>query len=153
MLFRTGIGRIEDRKMDEHTVLSEGIAIEAKEKFLHYDFRDLTYYIAKLNWYATREMQDYFNYLQENRENYLNNIKIKQLRKNKFGIYYRFPMFIRSWLLFLYVYVFKMGFLDGKEGYLYYYLYHRWYRHLVDAKIYEQLKTNRPFEETGDLKA
>ena len=28
MLFKTGIGRIEDRKMDEHTVLSRGTSVE-----------------------------------------------------------------------------------------------------------------------------
>lgn len=152
MVFKTGIGRIEDRKMDEHTVLSKGTSIEAKEKFLHYDFRDLTYYIAKLNWYATREMQDYFDYMNVKDKGSLNDKEITQRRKKKFEFYYRFPMFVRSWLLFIYVYVFKLGFLDGKEGYLYYYLYHRFYRNLVDAKIYEQLMTNKPFEETGDLK-
>lgn len=59
MVFKNGLGRIENRKMDEHTVLSEGRALDIKEKFLHYDFKDLTSYVKKLNWYATREMQDY----------------------------------------------------------------------------------------------
>lgn len=61
-------------------------------------------------------------------------------------------MFIRSWLLFVYNYVVKLGFLDGKEGFVYHYMYHRWYRTLVDAKILEQMKFNRPFEKTNDLK-
>lgn len=62
MLFKTGIGRIEDRKMDEHTILLSGKAISAKERFIHYDFKDMTHWINKMNWYATREMQDYFEY-------------------------------------------------------------------------------------------
>jgi hypothetical protein len=45
-----------------------------------------------------------------------------------------------------------LGFLDGKEGFIYHYMYQRWYRTLVDAKIYEQMKYNSEFEETGDLK-
>lgn len=61
MLFKTGLGRIEDRKMDEHTILTSGIAIDCKEKFLHYDFKDMSFWINKLNWYATREMQDYLS--------------------------------------------------------------------------------------------
>ena len=42
MLFKTGMARVEDRKMDEHTILSSGRAVDCKEKFLHYDFKDMT---------------------------------------------------------------------------------------------------------------
>lgn len=56
MLFKTGMVCIEDRKMDEHTILSSGCAVDCKEKFLHYDFKDMTFWINKLNCYATREM-------------------------------------------------------------------------------------------------
>lgn len=152
MVFKTGKGRIEDRKMDEHTVLSSGTSVSAKERFLHYDFKNLDHFISKMNWYATREMQDYFDYLNGNNEEKLNDKKISQTRIKKYGFYYKFPLFLRSWLLFLYFYIIRFGFLDGKEGFIYHYMYHRWYRCLVDAKIYEQLLTNRPFEETGDLK-
>jgi glycosyltransferase involved in cell wall biosynthesis len=153
MVFKTGIGRIEDRKMDEHTVLSVGTSIEAKERFLHYDFRNLDYFISKMNWYATREMQDYFSYLSDSKDNNISDQSIKRLRKKKFGFYYKLPIFLRSQLLFIYVYIFRLGFLDGKKGFIYHYMYHRWYRCLVDAKIYEQMLTNQPFEETWDLKA
>lgn len=152
MVFKTGMGRIEDRKMDEHTVLSTGLAIEIKEKFLHYDFKDLTSYINKLNWYATREMQDYFDDACNDDSFDGSNKEISHLRKAKFGFYYKLPMFFRSWALFVYNYIFKGSFLNGKEGFIYTYLYSRFYRTLVDAKIYEQMKYKRPFEKTGDLK-
>lgn len=153
MLFKTGIGRVEDRKMDEHTLLSKGTAVFAKERFIHYDFKDMTHWINKMNWYATREMQDYIEFIQ-GKNSCLNNedYTISDTRKKKFGLYYKFPMFIRSWLVFIYFYVFKFGYLDGREGYIYNYMYHRWYRSLVDTKILEQLKTNKPFEDTRDLK-
>ncbi len=152
MIFKTGIGRIEDRKMDEHTILSYGESVDTKEKFIHYDFKDINHFIEKMNWYATREMQDYYIYLEHSKKETLSDQSIEKLRKKKFGFYYKFPMFFRSWLLFVYVYIFKLGFLDGKEGFIYHYMYHRWYRCLVDAKIYEQKLNNQPFEETGDLK-
>lgn len=139
MLFKTGLGRIENRNMDEHTILSEGYSISAKEKFLHYDFKDLTFFIDKLNWYASREVLDYFDYVNENNQNnQLQDERILFTRKKKFGFYYKLPLFFRSWLLFIYFYIFKLGFLDGKEGFIYHYLYQRWYRCLVDAKIYEK---------------
>ncbi len=154
MMFKTGIGRIEDRKMDEHTVLSEGTSISTKERFIHYDFKDMTHWVNKMNWYATREMQDYIEFSQGKCADLSKDgdSTISGTRKKKFGLYYKFPMFIRSWLVFMYFYVFKLGFLDGREGYIYNYMYHRWYRNLVDTKIYELLKTNKSFEETGDLK-
>lgn len=153
MLFKTGIGRIEDRKMDEHTVLSCGRSVFAKNRFIHYDFKNMTHWINKMNWYATREMQDYYEF--KAGKNALfeeSDSVISSTRKKKFGVYYKFPLFFRCWLLFVYNYIFKLGFLDGKEGFVYHYMYHRWYRTLVDSKILEQSITNNPFEETGDLK-
>ena len=153
MLFKTGIGRSENRKMDEHTVLSSGTSVYAKNRFIHYDFKDLTQWVRKMNWYATREMQDYYDY-KNGKQTDLGekDAAISSTRKKKFGFYYNLPLFFRSWLLFVYNYVFRLGFLDGKEGFVYHWMYHRWYRALVDAKILEQKITNRPFEETGDLK-
>lgn len=153
MLFKTGIGRIEDRKMDEHTILSSGSAVSCKERFIHHDFKNMTFWINKLNWYATREMQDYFDYINGKDANIdAEDKEIGKVRNKKFGLYYKFPLFIRCWLVFIYVYIFQLGFLDGKEGFIYHWTYNRWYRTLVDCKIYEQMKTNKPFEKTGDLK-
>jgi len=163
MMFKTGSGRIEDRKMDEHTMLSEGRSISCRERFIHYDFKNMTHWINKMNWYATREMQDYYDFINgkraeadlnneiENEQNAIDTT-INSTRKNKFEVYYKFPMFLRSQLLFLYYFIAKLGFLDGKEGFVFNFMYHCWYRSLVDAKILEQRKYNKPFEKTGDLK-
>ena len=210
MLFRTGKGRIEDRRMDEHTVLSEGRAVTCRERFIHHDFKDMSHWIRKMNWYATREMQDYISSGPGEMQDYIssclgemqdyisscpgkmpgeeeqpciknkaterfgyscgtgektingtasepylgteNDRGIARTRRNKYGIYYKFPMFIRCRLLFIYYYFFRLGFLDGREGYIFHYMYHMWYRTLVDAKILEQRKSGRPFEKTGELR-
>lgn len=152
MVFKTGLGRVEDRYMDEHTRLLSGRSVDAKERFLHYDYKDMTHYIGKLNWYAGREVRDYFDYLEGRSQNDGLDTVNSAVRGRKFRIYYRLPMFLRCWLMFVYSYVFCLGFLDGREGFLYHYMYHRWYRTLVDAKIYEHLKTGKPFESLGPLK-
>lgn len=151
MVFKYGIGRVEDRKMDEHTVLSKGTAVEIKEPFLHYDFKDLTTYVKKLNWYATREMQDYMDgrFPKEGFDASNKDIEMVRNRKTK---YYKAPMFWRCCMYFFYAYIIKGNCLNGKEGFIYSFLYHLYYRILVDAKIYEQLKYKREFEVTGDLK-
>lgn len=151
MVFKTGFGRIEDRKMDEHTILSSGCSIELNEKFEHHDFKDLSTYVKKLNWYATREMQDYMEERFVESEMSLSNNEINQTRSKK-RFYYKAPIFLRCWLYFLYTYTVGREFLNGKEGFIYSFLYHLYYRVLVDAKIYEQIKNPKPFEKTGDLK-
>lgn len=153
MLFRTGLASIEDRRMDEHTVLHRGTSVRAKKRFIHDDQKDLSHWIHKLNWYATREMQDYFEFKAGKSTGIPGNHRtVANQRKKKFGLYYRMPMFFRCWLLFIYNYIFRLGFLDGKAGFIYNWMYHRWYRSLVDAKIWEQKRTGKAFEETGDLK-
>ena len=151
MVFKTGLGYIEDRKMDEHTLLSSGRAEEIKEKFLHYDFKDLSTYVKKLNWYATREMQDYIEERFPADGIDGANVEISRVRNLK-NRYYKAPIFFRCWLYFFYAYFIKGNFRNGKEGFMYSFLYHLYYRMLVDFKIYEQLKYKKPFEVTGDLK-
>ena len=152
MVFKNGYGRIEDRKMDEHTILTEGKSIELKEKFEHYDFKNLSTYVSKLNWYATREMQDYIEEMFPNGGFQGNNSTINRTRNLKTR-YYKAPIFWRAFLYFLYAFFICGNCLNGKEGFIYSFLYHFYYRMLVDFKIYEQLKYNRPFEVTGDLKS
>ena len=152
MVFKTGVGRIEDRHMDEHTLLASGRSVEAAERFLHYDYKDMTHYINKLNWYAGREVRDYFAFVEGSGAGKGLDSVNQATRNKKFRIYYRLPMFFRCWLAFVYSYVLKGGFLDGREGFLYHYMYHRWYRTLVDAKILEHKRTGAPFEALGPLK-
>ena len=139
MIFRTGFGRIEDRHMDEHTQVEGGRVIAIKERFEHYDFKDLDSWVAKMNSYANGEVLDYFENIQ-GESAVLQEKYIAATRKKKFGFYYKLPMMIRCYMLFVYAYIFKLGFLDGMEGFIYHWMYQRWYRSLVDAKIYERLK-------------
>ena len=150
MLFKYGIGRIEVRKMDEHTILKEGKTIILKNDALHYDFRNISYYIHKHNWYATREAQDY---IENNMFNSASNLEKGQLRgrRRQKVFYYKLPKFVRAFAIFLFRYFFQLGFLDGKEGFIYHILENFWYRFLVDIKIYEYEKTGN-LEETGALK-
>lgn len=151
MLFKRGIGRIEDRRRDAHSIISTGYTVQAKNRFMHYDFKDLDTYIRRYNWYATREMRDYLDFKAGQNAAQVSSKAIARQRRNKFGLYYRAPRFIRCWLWFVYNYVFRLGFLDGKEGFLYLYFECMWYRMLVDAKIYEQEKTNAPMEQLKAL--
>lgn len=145
LVFKYGRGRMEDRNMDEHIVLTEGRSVEVKNDSRHHDYKDLTYWIDKHNRYASREAMDYFQFRQAGQDGADSerlDRKAKIKRKIKFGIYYKLPMGLRAHLYYWYRYYGKLGFLDGREGKIYAFLQAYWYRFLVDAKIYEQKQKN-----------
>lgn len=138
MLFKNGIGRIEDRKRDAHSIIEEGYSVSMSEKFIHYDFKSLNEFVDRYNYYAKRETEDYIDYISNGKNSELKTDEvIQRTRKKKFGIYYKAPKFLRAWLWFMYNYLYKKGFLDGIEGFLFHFLECYWYRILVDAKILE----------------
>jgi glycosyltransferase involved in cell wall biosynthesis len=53
-------------------------------------------------------------------------------------IYSRQPLFLRAFLYWAYRYVWRLGFLDGKEGLIFHFLQGFWFRFLVDAMLFEQ---------------
>lgn len=145
MLFKRAHGRIEDRRRDAHSILTSGYAQSMKNRFIHFDVKDLSSYIDRYNLYATREMLDYQDYLHGADAGISNDKTIEKQRMKKFGIYYKLPRYLRTWLWFVYNYVFRLGFLDGVEGFLYCYFECYWYRMLVDAKLteYHQAKPSK----------
>lgn len=145
-VYKTGLGDIEDRNMDEHIILSSGKTIESKIDSKHLAFRGLTFFTNKCNWYSTREAMDYFDNIPTDSTN----SSLKTILKMK--VYYKLPLGFRSWLYYAYRYYIRLGFLDGKEGKIFAFLHAYWYRFLVDAKIYEHEKLGEEFKPTGALK-
>lgn len=140
MIFRNGWGRIEQRYMDEHTILSEGRDVRIRARFDHYDFKSVGHFASKLVWYSGREVMDV---LGAQGEEDLQNAGIRRTRKLKTGLYYRLPRFFRVLCIFIFRYIFQLGFLDGAPGLIYHFMYSFMYRFLVDAKLYEAQKTGK----------
>ena len=140
MIFRNGWGRIEQRYMDEHTILSEGRDVRIRARFDHYDFKSVGHFASKLVWYSGREVMDV---LGAQGEEDLQNAGIRRTRKLKTGLYYRLPRFFRVLCVFIFRYIFQLGFLDGAPGLIYHFMYSFMYRFLVDAKLYEAQKTGK----------
>lgn len=141
-MFRYGKARSEVRMMDEHIELLEGDAVEFENEFADDNLNNLSWWTQKHIGYAIREAVDLLDIefdltgagsLDDNR--HINEqARNKRLMKHKYA---KQPLFLRSFAYFLYRYFFKLGFLDGKEGFLWHFLQGWWYRTLVDAKIYE----------------
>lgn len=140
-IWRNGKGFCENRWMDEHIKLTEGESIKLNCTQVDENLNDLTWWSQKHNEYATREMVDlldskYQIFSKNTVEPKLFGTNEQKKRWLKLS-YLKLPLFIRPVIYFIYRYLFKLGFLDGKSGLVWHILQGFWYRFLVDSKIYE----------------
>ncbi len=147
-IWRNGKGKCEERWMDEHIKLTEGECLFLKNDIIDENNKGLHWWINKHNSYATRETIDFLNlkykFLEFDTVNgKLSGTQEERKRWIKEKIYARLPLFVRPFLYFLYRYLIRLGFLDGKAGLIWHFLQGFWYRFLVDAKIYEIEKRAR----------
>jgi glycosyltransferase involved in cell wall biosynthesis len=138
-IFRKDKACMESRWMDEHIEILEGKVVAFKNSFADDNLNELGWWTAKHNSYSSREVIDLldveFNLLSSNLDVKLSD---QALQKRKLKLkYVKMPLFFRSFIYFVYRYIFRLGFLDGKEGFLWHFLQGWWYRTLVDSKIYE----------------
>lgn len=142
-IWRRGKAHIENRRMDEHLYLTDGRAITLKGGFADHNLNSLNSFTAKHIAYAGREALDVLNrdlhlfgpQIELTRQSTARQAKIKRFLKESF--YYRLPFEISALLYFLFRYVVQLGFLDGREGFLYHVLQGFWYRFLVGVKVRE----------------
>src|SRR5690606_19658714 len=102
----------------------------------------LTWWTNKHNQYASREAVDLLNL----EYRFMPHDSVASLRGGgqagakrwiKEVLYARLPQGFRAFVYFLYRYVVRLGFLDGKAGTAFHFLQGFWYRYLVDAKVAE----------------
>lgn len=139
-MFRKGCGRYENRLMDEHIMLSHGRSVIFENDFCDHSLISISDYCQKHIGYAQREaisvLDEEYGLTDRNRQNEGLGKQALEKHKKK-SSYNKLPLFWRSFAYFLYRYLLKGGFLDGKEGFLFAYIQGWWYRTLVDAKILE----------------
>ena len=154
-IWRTGAARIEQRWMDEHVVLTRGRAVRLEAgDLVDESLSGVDAWMAKHNRYATRQMVDFIN-----REHPLfaideavetrggSQVRWKRFLRNR--VFGTAPLYFRSIGYFLYRYVFRLGFLDGRQGLVFHTLHALCYFLLIDAKIEEA----RTFIRTHGLEA
>ncbi len=137
-LFRYKYGSVEDKMMDEHVVISEGTIGALQHCFYDDNLNGLTWWTNKHNNYATKEAAELLitEYGLSKNDVVNSGSHSVSVRKKKLK-YMRLPLFWRAFALFIYRYIFRLGFLDGKEGFLWHFLQGFWYRSLADAKVFE----------------
>jgi glycosyltransferase involved in cell wall biosynthesis len=139
-LWRTGKAELQQVWMDEHAVLKAGKCILFKHDFCDHNLRDIGWWTEKHNRYSTRKMADFiaFEYKTARapaREREGPNRAETWTRSLKYLLFRSAPLYLRSVLYFLFRYVICLGFLDGKQGFLWHVLQGLWYSLLIDIEI------------------
>lgn len=140
-IWRKGKAFCEQRWMDERMKLVAGETTYISGDLIDHNLNDITWWSQKHNNYATREAID----ILDKRYNFTDK---EVLSSNLFGTaeerrrwlknqYLSLPLFIRPVMFFIIRYVFQLGFVEGKRGFIWSVLQCGWYRFLVDTKIYE----------------
>jgi glycosyltransferase involved in cell wall biosynthesis len=141
-VFRRSAGRMEQRWMDEHFALSHGQTIRLRGNLVHDELKPFHFWIEKHNRYATRAMLDFINldtplFEADSGIRKADNSQAHIRRFLKEKIYHRLPLYLRPFLLFVYRYVLRLGFLDGRQGFVFHVNHALWYRLLESVKIDE----------------
>lgn len=144
-LFRTGKARSEVRQMDEHIELLEGHGVDYNGEWADDNLNDISWWTQKHVGYAIREATDLLDIEynltgasdEDRNRNITSDARAKRMRKHSYA---KKPLFLRAFAYFFYRYFFRLGFLEGQEGFMWHFFQGLWYRMLVDAKVYEVKK-------------
>jgi glycosyltransferase involved in cell wall biosynthesis len=139
-LFRNGAGRCEERKYDQHFYLLNGTVGRLQGNMIDDIRMSLSEWTARHNRWSDAEVMEQLNAMDVVRiQPRLRGNAVERKRYLR-GLYDDAPLFIRPYLLFFYRYILRLGFLDGREGFIFWTLQTFWFRFLIDAKLFEHGK-------------
>ena len=148
-LFRKEKGHCEERLYDQHFVVDGKIG-KLKNDYLDVLTSDLNTWTQRhMRWaeLEARELLFADNGNGQVRPSFFGN-PIERRRWLRTGLYGRSPLFIRPLLYWIYRYFLRLGFLDGKEGFIFHFLQGFWFRLLVDIKL-DELRAGEKSREHG----
>jgi glycosyltransferase involved in cell wall biosynthesis len=146
-LFKHKLGRYEnlntedvpntgDNEVHEHVILDQVGYL--KNDMLHIDFKDIYHWLERHNRYSNWEARVYYNLLtnSNNKETIGANFFGTPVQRKRFlkKIWVRLPF--KPLLRFILFYFIRLGFLDGKAGYIYGRLLSQ-YEYQIGVKLYE----------------
>jgi glycosyltransferase involved in cell wall biosynthesis len=132
-LFRRGRGRCEARRYDQHFYVA-GATARIEEPMIDDVRMSYGEFMARHRRWARAEAEEVIAPAAGAIAARADGNPVERQRHRRAG-YYRAPLFLRAIGLFLYRYLWRLGFLDGAQGLVYYALQTLWYRWIVDTEI------------------
>jgi glycosyltransferase involved in cell wall biosynthesis len=140
-LFRRERGRCEDRLYDQHFIV-DGPLRQLQHDYIDVLTSDITTWTTRhARWARLEALEMLKPRGGEHRVRAsLFGSPIERRRWLREGPYARAPLFIRPFGYWLYRYVLRRGFLDGREGLIFHFLQGCWYRFLIDVHVFEETR-------------
>ena len=139
-IFKKGTAVYEERT-EEH-LLIDGKTGKIKGDLLENNLKNkIEYFTIKHLETAKGEVREIFDKSFDKNiasDKTLNKIRIRRFFKINF--FNKTPLFLRSLFYFIYRYIFRLGFLDGKEGFTFHFFQAFWYRMFIDMLVDEKKK-------------
>lgn len=130
-----------DRAINEHFKV-DGKVGYLKNDFIDDNKKDISEWINKHNSYADYEAMELISAINQSaKDSQLSNFFGSQVERKRWireKIWNRFlPPLIRPFIYYFYRYFLRLGFLDGKAGFIYHFLQGLWFPFLIDVKYLE----------------
>jgi glycosyltransferase involved in cell wall biosynthesis len=140
-LFRAGYGHCERRKYDQHFYVTSGQTRKLHGLMIDDVRMPITEWTLRHNRWSDAEVEEQVCTEKGGRVEgraFGNPVEQKRFLRR---LYNGSPLFLRPFVLFVYRYIIRFGFLDGTEGFIFYVLQTFWFRFLVDTKLFERKTT------------
>jgi len=132
-----------EREVNEHFNVSGKVGY-LKNDFVDNNMKGFNEWLLKHNRYSTYEAEQLILYDKRKAEGKKDNYadlsgsqpqKKRWIRENIWNS--KLPPLIRPFIYFFYRYFLRLGFLDGKEGFIYHFLHGLWFPFMIDVKYLE----------------
>jgi hypothetical protein len=137
-LFRRDRGRFEERRVHEHVIV-RGRTGTIDEPIMHDNLKGLSAFIERHNRYSDLEVDELLAPSRERKRGSLRGSWADRRRALKDSVWFHLPL--RPVVRFLWLYVVRRGFLDGRRGLLFCQLI-AMYEFMIDAKRMERRITH-----------
>ncbi len=142
-LFRRDAVWIDEGELVDHHFRVHGRTVNLRGEIVEENLNEnaIATWIAKHNRYAVLQAREEFDRTNASaalRARFFGSPDERVLWKKR--VWARLPLFVRPCLYFVYRYIVRLGFLDGRQGFVFHVLQAFWYRLLVDINL-EELRT------------
>jgi glycosyltransferase involved in cell wall biosynthesis len=152
-MFRTGVGYSDLNENMDHRFIVPGRTLVWNDGYLieeNTKENRISFWIEKHNRYseqiAVEELERQLNLRRQTLTPKIFGSPDEKIAFLK-SYWWRMPLYLRPVLYFSYRYFFKLGILDGKQGFVFHFLQGFWFRLIVDIKIEEKKNDIRRGEE------
>ena len=139
-LWRRSTARVIDAGALEYIAI-KGRTGTLCNDMMHENQRGISAWITKVNMVSDWEAEEIISGAGAARLRDISETEYVELAKTRWlrtKVWNRLPLIVRPFLLFIFRYFIKLGFLDGGPGFIYSSLMHYWYHFLVCTKIREK---------------